>query len=253
MLRVGAFPGTVRSFARCRRAAGEGAWRADFEVTAPASQPVPRRGREARRRLPRRRHRACTRSSSPTVVTVSEADRLSVTVSPDLGVAEPDNLAWRAAERFAEASACRRTSRCGRQGVPHGAGLGGGSSDAAAVIAALCRLNDVPRPTRRRERRAVDRRGRAVLPRGRRRAHGRSRRRARSARSPRSACPSRSSSPRHPSPPPRRTASSTATPFRRETPVGSSRVSRRGISIARRVANNLEPPRWRWYPSLRTR
>ncbi len=74
-------------------------------------------------------------------VVVSESDALSVTTSPDLGLAEEDNLAWRAAARFAEAMGVPAAADIRvEKHVPHGAGLGGGSSDAAAVIAGLCRL-----------------------------------------------------------------------------------------------------------------
>ena len=57
----------------------------------------------------------------------------------------PENLCWRAAELFHEAAgrdpglALRLVKR-----VPAGAGLGGGSADAAAVLRALSRLHDAP-------------------------------------------------------------------------------------------------------------
>lgn len=68
---------------------------------------------------------------------------------PDLGPA-PSNLAWRAATSFFEAtgmppaSTIRLTKR-----IPAGAGLGGGSSDAAAVLTALNTLHDRPLDSRR--------------------------------------------------------------------------------------------------------
>lgn len=51
----------------------------------------------------------------------------------------PDNLAWRAAEAFfsATAAACTGLTICLEKQIPSGAGLGGGSSDAAAVLHAL--------------------------------------------------------------------------------------------------------------------
>lgn len=78
--------------------------------------------------------------------TIDLADRLTLRSSrvfhlscrPDVGVLARDNLVWRAAMLFAQ--------RVGREplvkvelakAIPTGAGLGGGSSDAAAVIAAL--------------------------------------------------------------------------------------------------------------------
>lgn len=64
---------------------------------------------------------------------------------PDLGLTASENLAWRAAEAMATAferpldAAVRVDKR-----VPAGAGLGGASADAAAVIVGLARLWGVP-------------------------------------------------------------------------------------------------------------
>lgn len=72
---------------------------------------------------------------------MTEADSLSLTCEHDLGIECERNLAWRAAEAMGVAF--------GRQSavtielhkhVPHGAGLGGGSSDAASVVAGLATL-----------------------------------------------------------------------------------------------------------------
>ncbi|TLM70310.1 MAG: 4-(cytidine 5'-diphospho)-2-C-methyl-D-erythritol kinase, partial [Actinobacteria bacterium] len=74
-------------------------------------------------------------------VTIAQADALSLVCTPDVGVAAEDNLAYRAAVAFA--------ATCGREPsvalrvtkrVPAGAGLGGGSSDAAAVLRGLASL-----------------------------------------------------------------------------------------------------------------
>lgn len=74
-------------------------------------------------------------------VRLSRAAGLSLECQTDLGLPVRDNLAWKAAERLAE--------RFGREPevaieveklVPAGAGLGGGSSDAAAVLAGLATL-----------------------------------------------------------------------------------------------------------------
>lgn len=84
--------------------------------------------------------------------TLDLADRVSVAVAPgsariDISApaalgAKEDNLAWKAAVRFLEATdwhvdvSIRLDKR-----IPVGAGLGGGSSDAAAVLQALNRLS----------------------------------------------------------------------------------------------------------------
>ena len=70
-----------------------------------------------------------------------EAIRLIVE-GPDLGPVE-ENLAWRAAKEFAvEARLDRHVSIRLRKTIPAGAGLGGGSSDAAAVLRCLAYLTD---------------------------------------------------------------------------------------------------------------
>lgn len=54
----------------------------------------------------------------------------------------PDNLVWRAARLFCERAGFAASIRIGlRKGIPAGAGLGGGSSDAAAVLRGLVRLS----------------------------------------------------------------------------------------------------------------
>lgn len=59
---------------------------------------------------------------------------------PALGPAE-DNLAWRAADLFLRESGIGKGVQIVlRKNIPHGAGLGGGSSDAAAVLNALNQL-----------------------------------------------------------------------------------------------------------------
>jgi 4-diphosphocytidyl-2-C-methyl-D-erythritol kinase len=82
------------------------------------------------------------------MVPVSLADELEVEVSDGSGIgitcdepgvpADASNLAWRAADVFARQTGLAfRTSIVLRKRIPHGAGLGGGSSDAAAVLMAL--------------------------------------------------------------------------------------------------------------------
>lgn len=74
-------------------------------------------------------------------VCVRESDSLRVQCIPDLGIPAEENLGARAASALA--------SELGREPyvdirivkrIPHGAGLGGGSSDAAAVLLALSRI-----------------------------------------------------------------------------------------------------------------
>lgn len=82
------------------------------------------------------------------MVPVSLADEIEITVvagqgikmtcdAPDIPVG-PDNLVWRAAETFQrQTGQTFSTTIALRKKIPHGAGLGGGSSNAAAVIKAL--------------------------------------------------------------------------------------------------------------------
>lgn len=71
-------------------------------------------------------------------VTLVSADRLTLTCDVDLGIPAEDNLAYRAAAAFSAAFAVdvlldiHVVKR-----IPSGAGLGGGSSDAAAVLVGL--------------------------------------------------------------------------------------------------------------------
>jgi len=75
------------------------------------------------------------------------ADDLSLTVSGPFAAGVPDdgrNLVWKAAQLLRN----RRGVTAGaaihlEKHLPHGAGIGGGSSDAAAVLKALCRLWNV--------------------------------------------------------------------------------------------------------------
>ncbi len=72
------------------------------------------------------------------VVTIEPAGRLSLACEPDVGVSTDQNLAWRAAVAMSEAFG--RPSHFAiavAKRVPAGAGLGGGSADAAAVVAAI--------------------------------------------------------------------------------------------------------------------
>lgn len=74
-------------------------------------------------------------------ITIRPASALSVACAPDVGVPAEKNLAWRAATALARVLGrspdvdIRIVKR-----IPHGAGLGGGSSDAAAVLAGLASM-----------------------------------------------------------------------------------------------------------------
>ncbi len=75
------------------------------------------------------------------MVEIEPAAELTLTCEPSVGVSPENNLAYRAAVALGEAVG-RRPQVAIRliKHIPHGAGLGGGSSDAAAVIAGLATL-----------------------------------------------------------------------------------------------------------------
>lgn len=71
-------------------------------------------------------------------VTVEPSDGLSLTCDVDLGIAPEQNLAYRAAEAMGERFGFEPNVAIHiEKRIPHGAGMGGGSTDAAAVILAL--------------------------------------------------------------------------------------------------------------------
>ncbi|MDO8964956.1 MAG: 4-(cytidine 5'-diphospho)-2-C-methyl-D-erythritol kinase [Coriobacteriia bacterium] len=77
-------------------------------------------------------------------VVVSAAPALSVVCTPDVGVPAEENLAYRAARALGEAVGRDPLVAIAiEKRIPSGAGLGGGSADAAAVIAALAALWDL--------------------------------------------------------------------------------------------------------------
>jgi 4-diphosphocytidyl-2-C-methyl-D-erythritol kinase len=78
----------------------------------------------------------------------AEGERIQLTCSDPTLPAGPDNLAFRAAQLFLERHELRgRGVRLTlEKRVPHGAGLGGGSSDAATVLLALNELSGVQAP-----------------------------------------------------------------------------------------------------------
>ena len=94
--------------------------------------------------------------------TLALADELEITVGPGSGAAQQgialtcsdptipadaSNLVWRAAAAFqARRPAIGRVTIALTKRVPHGAGLGGGSSDAASTLLALNHLSTEPLP-----------------------------------------------------------------------------------------------------------
>ncbi|TLM78483.1 MAG: 4-diphosphocytidyl-2C-methyl-D-erythritol kinase, partial [Actinobacteria bacterium] len=81
---------------------------------------------------------------------ISPAETLTLDCEPDLGIPAEKNLAWRAATEFSRAVGREPAVALRlRKRIPHGAGLGGGSSDAAAVIAGLASLWGLPRDDER--------------------------------------------------------------------------------------------------------
>lgn len=96
------------------------------------------------------------------MVPVSLADELQVELSDTPGIrltcsdaslgAEADNLAWKAAALFLrESQIASGVNIALQKNIPHGAGLGGGSSDASAVLIALNKLSGVLWPTEKLE------------------------------------------------------------------------------------------------------
>lgn len=79
-------------------------------------------------------------------VTVAPADSLSLACLPSVGIPDDRNLAYKAAVAFSEKTGLdsRVAIRVDKR-IPPGAGLAGGSSDAAAVIAALAHLHGIER------------------------------------------------------------------------------------------------------------
>lgn len=75
------------------------------------------------------------------VITIAPADVVGLSISGEFAAhapAGPDNLAWRAASLLREASGTGEGAHIHlNKAIPAGAGLGGGSADAAAVLHAL--------------------------------------------------------------------------------------------------------------------
>ena len=81
-------------------------------------------------------------------IRVAASERLDVRLTPDVGAAAGDDLASRAVRAFALASSREPQALVRvRKRIPVAAGLGGGSSDAGAVMRALALLWRVPPPT----------------------------------------------------------------------------------------------------------
>lgn len=73
------------------------------------------------------------------IITIEPSQKMTVECDADLGIPETDNIAFKAAQYFLEhigrAGDCFKISI--KKKIPAGAGLGGGSADAAAVITAM--------------------------------------------------------------------------------------------------------------------
>ncbi len=79
------------------------------------------------------------------VVHLSPSDRLTLTCDKDLGIPAESNLAYRAARAFSEAfDVDVLVDIAVEKRIPAGAGLAGGSSDAAAVLAGLAHWANLP-------------------------------------------------------------------------------------------------------------
>jgi 4-diphosphocytidyl-2-C-methyl-D-erythritol kinase len=78
-------------------------------------------------------------------IILTPADELTLTCDTDLGVAPEKNLAYRAAAEFSRAFEVDVLIDIAlHKRIPSGAGLGGGSSDAAAVLAGLAHWASLP-------------------------------------------------------------------------------------------------------------
>jgi 4-diphosphocytidyl-2-C-methyl-D-erythritol kinase len=89
--------------------------------------------------------------SDSLVVAVREGAGITLECSTWVGVPEEQNLAWRAAAAYRHAAAWPAVTRAIaitlKKDIPAGAGLGGGSADAGAVLRALNALNPTPLDT----------------------------------------------------------------------------------------------------------
>lgn len=84
------------------------------------------------------------------VIEMREADGITVVSSDPAAPSDPTNLAYRAAELLREATGTRAGVRIAiTKRIPVGAGLGGGSSDAAEVLKMLQQLWSVSLPPER--------------------------------------------------------------------------------------------------------
>ena len=106
---------------------------------------------EVRARRPDGYHELCSVFATVDLadtVRVAPAATLDVRITPDVGAAPGDDLASRAVRAFAAAAGRepRAVVRI-RKRIPVAAGLGGGSSDAAAVLRALASVWRVALPT----------------------------------------------------------------------------------------------------------
>jgi 4-diphosphocytidyl-2-C-methyl-D-erythritol kinase len=78
---------------------------------------------------------------------IRHSDRLEISCAELPGLPQEENLIWKAAVSLAEKTGCRLGASINvRKNIPVGAGLGGGSSNAAATLLGLCRFWGVKVP-----------------------------------------------------------------------------------------------------------
>lgn len=82
-----------------------------------------------------------TRVSLHDTIVVSNSEKMECVTIPSLGIPQEDNLAYRAGMALKNTLGINQNAKITiHKHIPNGAGLGGGSSDCASVLKALCKL-----------------------------------------------------------------------------------------------------------------